>query len=235
MNKKDTDQKSSHYYIREKVELGRMVERFCAPWIKIFVMVVLVIYMYGAMCLKYASGAASFVTAISYMIYNDPDEWKKEFPFDPYYLGILIFGSLSLFFCFGNIENSKYLQLFTGVFRLVVIVCLYSASSYYLITDGVHASPVFDWKEQLSHIANVFGGTVFVFIFHHSISGIIFPIRPQKDIRPMFFYSHIIGTVLLGVEVKLDIFSQFSLGILAYLAFSGLSNECNGKKYPCKI
>lgn len=176
------------------------------------------------MCLKYASGAASFVTAISYMIYNDPEEWKKEFPFDPYYLGIMIFGSLSLFFCFGNIENSKYLQLVTGVIRLVVIACLYSASSYYLISDGVHAAPVFNWAEQLSHIANVFGGTVFVFIFHHSISGIIFPIRPQKDIRPMFLYSHIIGTVLLGVE-----------GILAYLAFSGLPNECNGKDYPCKI
>jgi hypothetical protein len=159
LNHKDTDQKKSSYYIREKVELGRLVERFCAPWIKIIVMVILVIYMYGAMCLKYASGAASFVTAISYMKYNDPDEWKKEFIFDPYYLGIIIFGSLSLFFCFGNIENSKYLQLFTGkyllhafkiclgVFRLVVIVCLYSASSYYLIDNGVHAAPLFNWAE----------------------------------------------------------------------------------------
>jgi hypothetical protein len=137
----------SSYYIREKVELGRMVERFCEPWIKVVVMVILTIYMYGAMCLKYASGAASFVTAISYMIYNNAEEWKHEFPFDPYYLGIIIFGSLSLFFCFGNIENSKYLQLVTGVVRLVVIICLYSASSYYLISDGVHAAPVFDWKE----------------------------------------------------------------------------------------
>ena len=137
----------SSYYIREKVELGRMVERFCEPWIKVVVMVILTIYMYGAMCLKYASGASSFVTAISYMIYNNAEEWKHEFPFDPYYLGIIIFGSLSLFFCFGNIENSKYLQLVTGVVRLVVIICLYSASSYYLISDGVQAAPIFNWKE----------------------------------------------------------------------------------------
>ncbi len=26
-----------------------------------------------------------------------------------------------------------------------------------------------------------------------------------------------------------------TIGILAYLAFSGLPNECNGKDYPCKI
>ena len=151
-------------------------------------MTILVIYMYGAMCMKYASGAASFVTAISYMLYSDANEWVNHFPFDPYYLGIIIFGSLSLFFSFGNIENSKNLQIFTGnnvlitlyigVFRLVVIVCLYGSSSYYLVTNGVHTTPIFNWGEQLSHIANVFGGTVFVFIFHHSISGIVFPIRP---------------------------------------------------------
>ena len=107
MNTKDKAYKDSKYYIREKVELGKLVERFCAPWIKIAMMTILVIYMYGAMCLKYASGAASFVSAVSYMIYKDADKWKQEFPFDPYYLGIIIFGALSLFFSFGNIENSK--------------------------------------------------------------------------------------------------------------------------------
>jgi len=75
-NSKDKEYKNSKYYIREKVELGKLVERFCAPWIKIAMMTILVIYMYGAMCLKYASGAASFVSAVSYMIYKDADKWK---------------------------------------------------------------------------------------------------------------------------------------------------------------
>lgn len=105
-----------------------------------------------------------------------------------------------------------------------MIICLYSATSFYLITNGVHAAPVFNFKEQLSHIANVFGGTVFVFIFHHSISGIVYPIRPQTDIRPMFMWSHIIGATLLAVE-----------GLLAYLAFSGLPNKCSDKVFPCQI
>ncbi len=115
LNKKDLDQKESKYYIREKVEIGRLMEKFCAPWIKVCLLIVFVIYMYGAMCLKYASGAASFVTAVSFMIYGNSEEWKLRFIFDPYYLGIIIFGVLSLTFSFGNIENSKYLQLFTGM------------------------------------------------------------------------------------------------------------------------
>jgi hypothetical protein len=71
----------------------------------------------------------------------------------------------------------------------------------------------------------VFGGTVFVFVFHHSISGIVYPIRPQKDIRPMFFWSHVIGAIALSIE-----------GTLAYLAFSGYTVPCSVTGgAPCRI
>jgi hypothetical protein len=193
-----------------------MVERFCPLWIKYAVMVVLVIYMYGAMCLKYASGAVSFATVLI--------EFAPKFPFDPYYLGLIIFGVLSLFFCFGNIENSKGLQLFTGAFRLVVIILLYGTTIFSLGKYGLNVAPVFNFGEQLSHIANVFGGTVFVFVFHHSISGIVFPIRPQSQIKPMFLASHLVGGTLLALE-----------GLLAYLAFSGLTNQCSPTEFPCRI
>jgi hypothetical protein len=73
-------------------------------------------------------------------------------------------------------------------------------------------------------VANAFGGTVFVFIFHHSISGIVYPIRPQSNVKPMFLYSHIIGSSLLAIE-----------GFLAWLAFSGLPNKCTSNKFPCQI
>jgi hypothetical protein len=74
-NQKDLGFKTSPFYIRQKVELGKLFEIFCPYWMKIVVMVILVIYMYGAMCLKYASGAESFVQAVSYTFYNDAKEW----------------------------------------------------------------------------------------------------------------------------------------------------------------
>jgi hypothetical protein len=202
-NSKDMDVKESRYYIREKLELGKIADTFCASWIKASIMVILVIYMYGAMCTKYASGAESFVQAVSFTLYHNPNRWTELWPsFDPYYLGIIIFATLSLMFSFGNIENSKTLQIVTGGCRFVVIVFLYSGSIFYLAKDGVDAAPVFNISEQITHIANVFGGTVFVFIFHHSISGIVYPIRPQTQVKPMFLYSHIIGAALLGMEGK---------------------------------
>jgi hypothetical protein len=47
-------------------------------------MIILSIYMYGAMCLKYASGAESFVQAVSFTIFKDANHWTAVFPFDPY-------------------------------------------------------------------------------------------------------------------------------------------------------
>lgn len=108
-NHKDLGVKTSPYYIRQKVEIGKMFEAFCAWYVKVGVMIVLVIYMYGAMCLKYASGAKSFVSAVSFIFYDDLDEWGRRSSFNPYYIAVMIFAALSLMFSFGNIENSKML------------------------------------------------------------------------------------------------------------------------------
>ena len=106
--------------------------------------------------------------------------------------------------------------------RLVVVVLMYIGTFYYLGETGVNAAPLFDIPEQMKSLATVFGNTAFVFIFHHSITGIVYPIRPQSEIRNMFFVSHIVGASLLALE-----------GFLAYLAFSGLHNNCD--TFPCAV
>ena len=135
---KDEGIKSSPFYIRQKIELGIIAEDHCAQWVKIFILVILIIYMYGAMSLKYVSGAESFVEALSFMFYNNQCTlYEKMAPFDPYYLGIIVFGALSLGFSFGNIENSKYLQITTSIMRIIAITLMYIGTFYYLATDGI--------------------------------------------------------------------------------------------------
>ena len=103
---------------------------------------------------------------------------------------------------------------------------MYIGTFYYLGTDGVQTAPAWNWNVQKDSLATVFGNTVFVFIYHHSIPGIIYPIRPQKAVGSMFLYANVIAAILLFAE-----------GFLAYLAFSGLDNSCQpetGKaEYPC--
>lgn len=108
---------------------------------------------------------------------------------------------------------------------------MYIGTIIYLIQDGVQlndVNPVWNWKEQSKSLASVFGGTVFVFIYHHSIPGIMYPIRPQSAVGGMFLKANVIASILL-----------FGEGFMAWLAFSGLKNPCDPKEgdptYPCQV
>ena len=140
--------KTSPFYIREKIEVGKISEMLTPQWVKNAMLVIMVIYMYGAMCLKYVSGAESFVEALSFTIFSDQYKWAALWPgFDPYYLGLIIFASLSLAFSFGNIENSKNLQIVTSVIRIVVVILMYIGTIFYLGTSGAHPGQVFDFQK----------------------------------------------------------------------------------------
>jgi hypothetical protein len=103
------DNKSSAFYIREKIEIGIVAERIAVPKIKILIIILLVIYMYGAICLKFVSGAESFDAGIAYTFWGNEHGLEDWLGFDPYYFGLAVFGFFSLYFSFGNIENAKVL------------------------------------------------------------------------------------------------------------------------------
>lgn len=144
---RDLDNKSSPFYIRQKIEIGVVAQRISNPYFKNFIMIVLCFYMYGAICLKYVSGAESLESGIAYTFWDDQDAFEKWLGFDPYYIGILIFGSLSIYFSFGNIENAKTLQMVTTILRFVVTLLMCSGSIYYIGRDGPRTVPLFDLKK----------------------------------------------------------------------------------------
>lgn len=87
-----------------------VAKRIAAPWLKYVIIFMIILYMYGAICLKYVSGAESFVLGVAYTFWGHPDGFKDAMDgFDPYYIGIFIFGFFSIYFSFGNIENAKVL------------------------------------------------------------------------------------------------------------------------------
>ena len=191
-------------------------------------MVILIVYMYGAMCLKYVSGAESLYQGISFLAYQNMGTLEEKYPW-VYYISILFFGFLCIIFSFGDIENSKYLQIFSAYTRIIVLFLMYIGCIIYLGEDGVQAAKVWNWDEQKKSLATVFGNTVFVFIYHHSIPGIMYPIRPQQAVGRMFLTANIVASILLFIE-----------GMLAYLTFSALDNSCMPEgnvpaQYPCAV
>ena len=67
----DKDNKKSPYFIRQKIEIGILADRLSNKDVKNVFMVIIVIYMYGAICLKYVSGAESFVAGVNHTFWPD--------------------------------------------------------------------------------------------------------------------------------------------------------------------
>ena len=155
-----------------------MADDFLSPALKYMLYVLLVIYMYGAMCLKYVAGAESFVLGLSFSIWGDKERMNEELGgFDPYYLGLIIFAVLSLSFCFGNIENSKHLQIVATSLRFCAVILMTAGSIYSLARYGPTAKSEMTWF-NFGELDLAIGNIIFIFICHHSISGIVYPVRP---------------------------------------------------------
>lgn len=144
-NDADAQIKESEYYIREKIEIGILAERVSYPWVKYTIMVILTIYVYGAMSLKYVTGALSLQQGLSFIFTDNEGQWGVKYPWT-YYVAITIFGALSIGFSFGDIENSKVLQIVTSIIRIIVIICMYGGTIYYWAADGTEKAQLIDWS-----------------------------------------------------------------------------------------
>jgi len=227
-NELDAPTKASSYYIRQKIEYSKVIEQFMGKTARSWVILIIIIYMYGAMCLKYVAGAESLEQGVSFMTTGEPCGWEQDWygRFDPYFVGLIIFAFFSIMFSFGDIENSKVLQNVSMYLRFIVTIVMMIGSLIQIRRHGINSGPVFDFPKQLPHLPDVFGNTVFAYIFHHSISGIIVPIRPQKGIPNMLFSAHIIGGCFLALEAF--------LGWLAFGAYNNRAN-CPADFTECKV
>lgn len=149
--------------------------------------------------------------------------WRKEWinVMDPYYFGLTLFMLFACLFSFGDIENTKIIQIVQVWLRYIISLLLVIGAIIIMSRHGINTGPLINWDLQLPFIANVFGNTVFAFIFHHSTAGIVVPVRPQTGIRRMLITSHIVGATFLGI-----------LGLTAWMSF-GKFNALKGDDTKC--
>ena len=93
--------------------------------------------MFGAMIVKCISGADSLYKTVSLTIYDDFEELEKVIGFPPYYIAVILFVAISFLFSFGNIENSKMLQIVVTILRILTILLMLGTSVYSMIDNGV--------------------------------------------------------------------------------------------------
>ena len=98
---------------------------------------------------------------------------------------------------------------------------VYGACYYIVDTHETSKSGNNLW--DMSYFGFLLGNCMLTFMWHHSLPNLVRPVRPEKDINKMIFFSDLMVIVILLIVVYSAVF-----------AFGGLTNSCDDS-YPCEI
>jgi len=229
----DNEIQNSQFFIKYKLELFTLCKAFDYNGNKIvtiFSMIILVLFMLGGMLVKCISSCLSLTKALSFALYGNLDIINEKWGFDVYYLSLFIFACIATGFALGNIENSKILQIFIMGIRfcilgLMILISLYTIFSYGQLNNSIqidsNENPDFVYAD-FTKISYLIGNVLFVTMLHHSVSGLIYPLRPQIKINQNF-----------AIGFMLQFLIAVTHTILGVMAFGKYKNSC--EKFPCKI
>ncbi|VDP53028.1 unnamed protein product [Soboliphyme baturini] len=110
-----------------------------------------------------------------------------------YRLLVIVFAILIGPFNFTNLSRTKYLQVITSVFRWSSFIVMIVWAAVILGISGVDGSPV---AANGNKFTNLFGVSVYGFMCHHSLPGMV---TPMKNKRHFFIY-------MVGVFIVIFLF-----------------------------
>ncbi|XP_045497159.1 transmembrane protein 104 homolog [Colias croceus] len=208
---------SRYYSLDKRIELGEMANLFLSKSGRTMFYCTLCVYLYGDLSIYSAAVAKSLMDVVCSTIPSNMTnitDWDSMPCFnvtssetgvytrlDCYRVALLTFFAAMGPFVFFNVQKTKYLQLFTSGMRWLAFAIMITMAIHLLIKHGPQGRPpAFDF----TGMPTLFGACVYSFMCHHSLPGLISPIR---------------GKGYLGLHLALDylLISIFYL----LLAFTG--------------
>lgn len=186
---------SRYYSLDRRVELGEMANLFFNKIGRTTFYCSLCIYLYGDLSIYAAAVAKSIMESVCSPIpinMTEPSNWdqlpcfnsssadpKAYTRLDLYRIALLTFVGGMGPFVFFNVQKTKYLQLFTTGMRWLAFTIMISMAIHLLIARGAQGHPpAFD----VTGMPTLFGVCVYSFMCHHSLPGLITPIRGKSHL-----------------------------------------------------
>ena len=113
-----------------------------------------------------------------------------------YYIIVSIFFFLTISLALNNIKNLKQFSMFIMIMRFVVISLIIGSCIYTMATNKI--TPLKDVKTfDFSNITVMIGNSLFVFMSHHSIPGMVENFRPQKNLMKLLIIGYFCSFLFL--------------------------------------
>lgn len=186
------------FQISKKIEMGEMAGMFFNQWGIIIFYSALILYLIGDSIIYSTLVARSLA---EFFVNLTPAPWAFDL-----YLGIFFCFSLPL--CYFDFQKTKLLQMTTLAIRNVSLYTMIILAAVKVVKDGRQDSDV--PTLNLSALPNLFGGAVYSFMCHHSLPGIVTPMRNKSHLQRIAALAY--GSVVV-VYILLLVSSGFAFGV----------------------
>jgi len=206
---------NDEYYISERYEISKLSNKVFHKFTYYLVTSVLIGYLYIGVT---ANGIIVGNTLVKIL----PQTFNFEFNENYYTYIVLVFYLLAIFNSLNDISKLKAFGMITMVCRVVIILLIFGLCFYSMAEYGVskiEEIPVFNF----SNITIMIGNSLFFFMSHHSIPGMVENFYPQKNL---------IKLLILGYFCSLVVMILY--GAVSLLAFSRVK-DCDCSNFPCAI
>lgn len=175
----------SHYHANNNVELGEIASLYLNKVGHIIFFSSLCIYLYGDLSI-YAAASGKTIVNLFCDSNNNTEEYGTKCwnnyeisKMTMYRIFVTIFAVFVGPFTYFNVQKTKYLQFFTIVIRWLAFIIMVTLATVKLVKYGQQGHPKLI---NLSEVPALAGSSVYSFMCHHSIPGLIAPISDKRII-----------------------------------------------------
>lgn len=204
--------------IVERLEIGAIAEALLPGRLSILPYIVLVVYAYGVLSVYVISGVSSLAKEVGVVG-----------GVDSYNIILVCFILLVTPICLLDFQRTRPLQICIGFIRIFVVVLMMVLMVRYQLRRSSDANQR-TWRDiplwNPAGLPSLFGNSAFTFMIHHSIPGLVFPLRRHRSAAKAIARSYLLAYLI-----------YFVLGFLALLSFSDVQwSTCpNFPSHPCDI
>uniref|UniRef100_A0A914WWC4 Amino acid transporter transmembrane domain-containing protein n=1 Tax=Plectus sambesii TaxID=2011161 RepID=A0A914WWC4_9BILA len=202
------------YDIKERVELSQMAQLFLGKAGLIACYFILTVYLFGDLAIYSATVPKSFMNVLcsggqvnNSLSHDSPchSSWPAFFTrFTVYRIVVVVFNLLVGPLVFIGMTKTKYLQFVTTVFRWAAFLIMIGMASESLASHGPSAHPA---AATFGNFGSLFGVTVYAFMCHHSLPGLITPMKDKQNVFKLLF---VVFALILTFYLALSLTGSFA-------------------------
>lgn len=215
-------EKSKIFHFKKAIEVGSLASKFWGRRGAIIANLSIAIYLYGALCIKAVSSSQALSQGISFIVTGQTNGFS-EWSVDLYYYCDIFFFIIVTFLALKNVQNTKIIQNIIAILRYLTTFLMILGALIYIGKRGGIADMRKIKFFEYSNFSGIFGNVVFAFLCHHSLPGILKPIKPETSIKKVLLSGYLCGCIIM-----------YLVAISAIFAFGDLTASCINE-YPCAI